>query len=41
VDKPNGVSIRVLEKLGFQVIDEKLVQGNWLVYYEISPERLW
>jgi RimJ/RimL family protein N-acetyltransferase len=40
VDKPNVVSIRVLEKLGFYAIDEKLVHGNWIMSYEISPESL-
>jgi [ribosomal protein S5]-alanine N-acetyltransferase len=40
VDKPNIASVRILEKLGFYVIDEKLVHGNWIVSYEISLESL-
>lgn len=40
VDKPNVASLRVLEKLGFYVVEEKPVQGNWIVSYEISAEHL-
>ena len=40
VDKPNVVSIRILENLGFYVIDEKPILGNWVVNYEIAPESL-
>jgi RimJ/RimL family protein N-acetyltransferase len=33
VDKPNLDSIRVLEKLGMQRTEEKLVSGNALLFY--------
>jgi ribosomal-protein-alanine N-acetyltransferase len=38
VDKPNVASIRVLEKLGFAVTGEKLMHGNPILYYAVSPE---
>jgi len=39
VDKPNVASIRVLEKLGLYVTDEKLIHGNPILYYAVSQER--
>jgi len=39
VDKPNGASIRVLEKLGFSVIGETLMHGNPIVYYAVALEQ--
>jgi RimJ/RimL family protein N-acetyltransferase len=39
VDKPHVASIRVLEKLGFVITDERLIHGNPILYYAVSPER--
>jgi ribosomal-protein-alanine N-acetyltransferase len=36
VDKPNIASVRVLEKLGMSLTDEKLIQGNPILYYALS-----
>jgi RimJ/RimL family protein N-acetyltransferase len=39
VDKLNVASRRILEKLGFSVIGEKLIHSNPIVYYAVSPAR--
>lgn len=39
VDKPNVASIRILEKLGFSVTDERFIHGKPILYYAVSPER--
>jgi [ribosomal protein S5]-alanine N-acetyltransferase len=36
VDKPNVASVRVLEKLGMSLTDEKLIRGNPILYYALS-----
>ena len=35
VDEPNVESIRVLEKLGMKQVNRALVDGRWLLYYEV------
>jgi ribosomal-protein-alanine N-acetyltransferase len=36
VDKPNVASVRVLEKLGMVLTDEKVIHGNPILYYALS-----
>lgn len=39
VDKPNKVSIMVLEKLGMQLKEEELIQGNPILFYTLTREQ--
>jgi ribosomal-protein-alanine N-acetyltransferase len=36
VDKPNIASVRVLEKLGMSLTEEKLIHGNPILYYALA-----
>jgi [ribosomal protein S5]-alanine N-acetyltransferase len=36
VDEPNGVSVRVLEKLGMKQVGRKIIKRHSLLYYEIT-----
>ena len=38
VDKPNTMSIRVLEKLGMRLWAEEVIQGHPILFYVISKE---
>lgn len=37
VDKPNTQSIKVLEKLGMSLVEERLINGNPILYYTKRP----
>lgn len=39
VDKPNTISITVLEKLGMRLKEEKLIQGNPILFYALTSEE--
>jgi [ribosomal protein S5]-alanine N-acetyltransferase len=36
VDEPNRISMRVLEKLGMKQVERKIINGHWLLDYEIT-----
>jgi ribosomal-protein-alanine N-acetyltransferase len=36
VDEPNGISVRVLEKLGMKQVGRKIIKRHLLLYYEIT-----
>ena len=40
VDEPNVDSIRVLEKLGMKQVNRAMVEGRWLLYYEIRTRKI-
>ena len=39
VDKPNTISIRVLEKLGMSLLEEQSVNGNPILLYSLVQRR--
>jgi len=38
IDKPNTESVRVLEKLGMSLLEERLINGNPILYYSLTSE---